>query len=73
MKTLEEYVNIPYKLNIIKDTEENTYTASFPELKGCITCASTIESVLLNVQNAKREWIAAALEEGISIPEPNHI
>lgn len=71
MKTLEEYMNLPYKMEVEKDTEENGYAVSFPELKGCLSCGATIISALKNAEDAKREWLAAAMEEGIPIPEPN--
>ena len=38
MKTLNEYLNMPYRMEIVPDTAENGFIASFPELSGCITC-----------------------------------
>ena len=70
MKTLEEYMKLPYKLEIIPDTEESGYVASYPELPGCITCGETIASVVANAEDAKKEWILAAIEEKIEIAEP---
>ena len=69
-KTIEYYMSLPYRLEIVPDTEEGGYGARFPELPGCITCADTIESVVANAEDAKRVWIEAALEEGIEIAEP---
>ncbi len=71
MKTLEEYLKMPYKLEIVPDTAEGGYVASYPELRGCITCGETIEAVCANALDAKREWLKAAIEDGVSIPEPN--
>lgn len=48
MKTLEEYLKLPYKLLIVPDTEESGFVASYPELPGCITCGETISSVVAN-------------------------
>lgn len=70
MKTLEYYMSLPYRLEIIPDTIEKGYGARYPELPGCITCADTIEKAIANAQDAKREWLIAALEEGVTIPEP---
>ena len=42
MKTLNEYLSLPFKLEIIPDKEEG-YVASYPELPGCISCGSTME------------------------------
>ena len=69
-KTIEYYMNLPYRLEIVPDTEEGGYGARYPELPGCITCAETLESVIKNAEDAKRAWIVAALEEGNEIPEP---
>lgn len=69
MKTLAEYMDLPYKMEVLKDTEGKGYVVSFPDLKGCISCGTTIEAALKNAEDAKKEWIAAAMEEGITIPE----
>ncbi len=70
MKTLEYYMHLPYKLEIVPDTEEGGYVASYPELRGCLTCGDSIEAVAANAEDCKREWLAAALEEHMEIPEP---
>ena len=70
MKTLEEYMKLPYKLEIIPDTEESGYVVSYPELPGCITCGETIASAVANAEDAKKEWLLAAIEENIEIAEP---
>ncbi len=69
-KTIEYYMSLPYRLEIIPDIEEGGYGARFPELPGCITCSDTIEGVLRNAEDAKRAWLMAALEDGIYIAEP---
>ena len=70
MKTIDYYLDLPYKLEIVPDKDEGGYAARYPELPGCITVGDTLESVVKNAGDAKTEWIAAALEEGITIPEP---
>lgn len=70
-KTLEYYMSLPYRLEIVPDTEEGGYGARYPELPGCITCAETIEELVKNAEDAKRAWIKAALEEEIEIAEPS--
>ena len=52
MKTLNEYMSMSYKMEIIEET---------------------IESAMQNAKDAKREWIRAALEEGIEIYEPDSL
>lgn len=71
MKTIDYYLNLPYKLEIVPDKDEGGYAARYPELPGCITVGDTLESVVKNADDAKTEWIAAALEEGVAIPEPS--
>ncbi len=73
MKTLEEYMKLPYKLEIVPDTDESGFIASFPELPGCITCGETIESAVLNAKEAKKEWLKAAIEGHININEPESL
>ena len=70
MKTIDYYLDLPYKLEIVPDKDEGGYAARYPELPGCITVGATLESVVKNADDAKTEWIAAALEEGVAIPEP---
>ena len=71
MKTIEYYMNLPYRMEIIPDVEEGGFVASYPELPGCITCAETMKEAMENLIDAKKAWIEAELEEGRKIPEPN--
>ena len=71
MKTLDYYLSLPYKLEIIPDMVEGGYTARYPELPGCLTCGETLESVTANAAEAKKAWLEAALEDGLSINEPD--
>ena len=70
MKTIDEYMKIPYKLEIIPDSEESGFVALYPDLPGCITCGSTISDAVNNAEDAKKEWLLAAIEENIEIAEP---
>lgn len=71
MQKLEKYLEAKYKIELTPDFEDGGYIASIPELNGCISFGDTIEETLKNIEEAKKEWIIAALEEGIEIPEPN--
>ena len=73
MKTLNEYMSMSYKMEIIEDQDEGGFVISYPDLPGCITCGETIESAMQKAKDAKREWIRAALEEGIEIYEPDSL
>ena len=72
-KTLIDYMDMPYKMEIVKDQEEGGFVASYPDLPGCITCGDSIESVVVNALDAKRAWLEAAIEEGIEIYEPSDL
>ena len=59
-KTLDEYMAMPYRMEIVEDKEEG-YVASYPDLPGCIICGETVESVEANALDAKKAWIEAVL------------
>ena len=70
MKTLNDYMAMSYRMEIVEDKEEGGFVVFYPDLPGCITCGETIESAVENAQDAKKAWLEAALEEGIEIHEP---
>lgn len=70
MMTLDEYMELPYRMEIVPDQEEGGYAVMFPELPGCITCGDSLESAVSNAEDAKRAWLGAAMEEGQDIPIP---
>ena len=72
-KDLAYYMNLNYKIEIIPDNEEGGYTLHCPELPGCITCAETVEQGVALINDAKRAWLIASLDEGLPIAEPNTI
>lgn len=67
MKTLNEYMAMSYRMEIVEDRDEGGFVVSYPDLPGCITCGETVEKAVANAADAKREWIEAVLEEGIKI------
>ena len=69
-KTIDYYMGLPYRMEIIPDKEEGGFTVCFPELPGCLTCAETLEAAVSNANEAKRAWLQAALEDGIEVTEP---
>lgn len=70
MKTLEYYLALPHKLEIIPDMDEGGYLASYPDLPGCLTIGDTMQEVIKNAEDAKTAWLEAAIEDGIAINEP---
>ena len=73
MKTLNDYMEMSYRMEIIEDKEEGGFVVSYPDLPGCITCGETVESAIINALDAKKSWIEAALEEGVEIHEPDSL
>ncbi len=73
MKTLNDYMKLNYRMEIVEDTEEGGFVVSYPELPGCITCGETIESAAANALDAKKAWLEAAIDENIEIYEPDSL
>ena len=38
MKTLNDYLEMSYRMEIVEYKEEVGFVVSFPDLQGCITC-----------------------------------
>ena len=70
MKTLNDYMKMFYRMEIIEDKDEGGFVVSYPDLPGCITCGETIEQAVKNALDAKKAWLEVALEAGIEIHEP---
>mgnify|MGYP001101261871 CR=1 FL=1 len=73
MKTLNDYLEMPYLMEIVEDRDEGGFVVSYPDLPGCITSGETIETAVANAADAKKAWLEAALEEGIPIQEPDSL
>lgn len=73
MKTLNEYLALSYRMEVVEDNEEGGFVVTFPDLPGCITCGETIETAIANAMDAKKTWLEAALEEGLEIREPDSL
>ena len=73
MKTLNEYLKMPYRMELVEDPDEGGFVVSYPDLPGCITFGETVERAIANAQDAKKAWLEAALEEGIEIHEPDSL
>ncbi len=65
MKTLNEYLAMSYRMEIVEDHDEGGFVVSYPDLPGCITVGETIESAVANALDAKKAWLEVAIEEGI--------
>lgn len=63
MKTLNDYMETSYRMEIVEDKTEGGFVVFYPELPGCITCGETVEAAIQNAIDAKRAWIEAMAEE----------
>lgn len=68
--TVNDYMRLPYRMNIDEDPDEGGYVVSFPDLPGCLTCVETLDEVSTMAEDAKRCWFEAAIECGCDIPMP---
>ena len=73
MKDLNYYMNLNYKIEVLKAEEGDGYVLHCPELKGCVTCADTIQQGFEMIEDAKKCWFTACIEDDIPIPEPSGI
>ena len=46
MRNVEEYLKLPYRMEIIPDADEGGFAVTFPDLPGCLTCAETMEKAI---------------------------
>lgn len=73
MNKLKKYLELNYPMEIIEDPDEGGYVVSYPDLPGCITTGDTIEKAITNARDAKKAWLQAAIEDGITINKPNEV
>lgn len=69
-KTLNYYLSLPYKIEIVPEEDGRGYTCTIPDLKGSVAFGETIEQALETINEVKRNWLEIALEQGWRIPEP---
>ena len=63
---------IEYRFTIRPLTAEEGggYLIEFPDLPGCMSDGETVEDTIANGAEAKRDWIAAMVAAGRSVPAP---
>lgn len=71
-KSIDDYMLLPYKVELEFNPEDNTWTAFHPQLgKGtCYATAHTQGEALAALERDRRELFEILLEEGTPIPEP---
>lgn len=73
MRTIDEYMKLPYRMEIVEDKDEGGYVVTFLDLPGCLTVGETIEKAVANAEDAKKAWFEAALESNVEIMEPDSL
>lgn len=69
-KELNYYLRLTYPFTVRPDTDDGGYIVEFPDLRYCVGTGDTIEEAINDAMTAQRDWIQAAFEAGIAIPEP---
>ncbi|OPY59429.1 MAG: HicB family protein [Pelotomaculum sp. PtaU1.Bin035] len=69
-KDLNYYLNIDYPFTVRPDTDDGGYIVEFTDLRYCVGTGDTIQEAINDAMIAQSEWIKAAFEKGIAIPEP---
>lgn len=72
MKTLEDYMKLPYNY-IVQPVEDESgfyFYARVLELDGCQSTGETFEEAYRNVKDAMRGWIETKIEAGLEVPLP---
>jgi predicted RNase H-like HicB family nuclease len=62
--------DLPYARILIPDPESGRYTAEVLELPGCFSEGATPKEAYDNIEEACRNWIESAQEQGMEIPSP---
>jgi antitoxin HicB len=70
-KTVEEYLALPYTIEIIPD--DDSFFVKVKELEGCMSVGETRTDALAMIEDAMQEWLAVAIEDGVEIPLPESL
>ncbi len=69
-KDLDYYLELTYSFTVRPDIADGGFIVEFPNLRYCVGTGDTIQEAIEDAMVAKSEWIKAAFENGINIPEP---
>jgi predicted RNase H-like HicB family nuclease len=61
-----------YHINVFYSDVDGGYIADIPDLEACSAFGASAEEALAEVEKAREAWLAAAREEGRTIPEPRY-
>lgn len=69
-KPLDYYLNADYPFVVKPDINDGGYIVEFPDLQFCHGTGDTVEEAIVDSKIVKEEWLKAAYEDHIAIPEP---
>jgi predicted RNase H-like HicB family nuclease len=72
-KQAEGLAERPYILEVVLDETTDgqpVYVAYNPELEGCMGQGETTDQAIIDLGNARIDYIHSLLEDGLPIPEP---
>ena len=69
IKDLDYYMALRYAILI--RPEEDGWSATIPDLSGCLAVGDTIQEALDLLEDAKHSWISASIAHHLPIPEPS--
>ena len=55
------------------DGEEGAYGVIFPDLRGLVAMGYTVDDVLVNAEDALRDYVIVAENDGLEIPPPSSL
>ncbi len=64
---------LPYLTEVSKDettTGSRIFVALHPELQNCMAQGETVEQALIELADAREEYILSLLEDGLDVPRP---
>lgn len=71
MKSLEDYLKLPYTIETKKESD-GSYFIKVKELPGCMSVGESIEEAYTMIEDAKSVWIRNNLDAGRVIPVPEN-
>lgn len=69
-RSIQQYLELPYRVEMFYSNEDEAWVARFPELPGCVADGATKSDALALAEEMKALWIETAANSGDPIPEP---
>ena len=71
MKTLNDYMAMSYRMEIVGDKDEGGFVVSYPDLPGCITEGNSLKGAINVARKALGQWRDHLVENKEEIPKPS--